>query len=92
MGNQHYSKVANTREASTKKIGHYGRGQIADPKVNMNTGAATTKGNAPTGTNRELGGKEIKISKGTISGTAQGMGAAKKGGKYHWVGPNDSKW
>jgi hypothetical protein len=58
----------------------------------MNTGAATTKGNAPTGTNKELGGKEIKISKGTISGTAQGMGAAKKGGKYHWVGPNDSKW
>mgnify|MGYP003676991157 FL=1 len=92
MGNPHYSKVANTRNASTKKIGHYGRGQIADPKVNMNTGAATTKGNAPTGTNRELGGKEIKISKGTISGTAQGMGAAKKGGKYHWVGPNDSKW
>ena len=40
----------------------------------------------------ELGGKEIKISKGTLSGTAQGMGAAKKGGKYHWVGPNDSKW
>tara|TARA_R100000951_G_scaffold105617_1_gene99531 strand:- start:203 stop:484 length:282 start_codon:yes stop_codon:yes gene_type:complete len=86
------TQTANTRKASTKKIGHYGRGQIADPKVNMNTGAATDKGNAPTGTNRELGGKEIKIAKGTISGTAQGMGAAKKGGKYTWVGPNDSKW
>jgi len=92
MSNPYYSKVANTREASTKKIGHYGRGQIADPKVNMNTGAATTKGNAPTGTNKELGGEEIKLSKGTISGTAQGMGAAKRGGKYTWVGPNDSKW
>ena len=92
MSNPHYSKVANTRDASTKKIGHYGRGQIADPKIHANTGAATTKGNAPTGTNRELGGKEIKITKGTVSGTAQGMGAAKKGGKYTWVGPNDSKW
>jgi len=92
MSNPHYSKVANTRDASTKKIGHYGRGQISDPKINMNTGAATTKGNAPTGTNRELGGKEIKIAKGTISGTAQGMGAAKKGGKYTWVGSTDSKW
>ena len=56
------TQTANTRKASTKKIGHYGRGQIADPKVNMNTGAATDKGNAPTGTNRELGGKEIKIA------------------------------
>jgi len=92
MSNPHYSKVANTRDASTKKIGHYGRGQIADPKIHANTGAATTKGNAPTGTNKELGGEEIKISKGTISGTAQGMGAAKRGGKYTWVGPNDSKW
>ena len=92
MSNPHYSKVANTRNASTKKIGHYGRGQIADPKIHANTGAATTKGNAPTGTNRELGGEEIKITKGTVSGTAQGMGAAKKGGKYTWVGPNDSKW
>ena len=92
MRNPHYSKVANTRDASTKKIGHYGRGQIADPKIHANTGAATTKGNAPTGTNRELGGEEIKITKGTVSGTAQGMGAAKKGGKYTWVGPNDSKW
>ena len=34
----------------------------------------------------------MSLAKGTISGTAQGMGAAKKGGKYHWVGPNDTKW
>ena len=93
MSNPHYSKVANTRNASTKKIGHYGRGQIADPKVNMNTGAATTKGNAPTGTNKELGGKEIKLADGgNITGTAQGMGAAKKGGKYTWVGSNVTDW
>ena len=28
----------------------------------------------------------------TITGTAQGMGAATKGGKYHWAGSKDSKW
>jgi len=93
MSNPHYSKVANTRNASTKKIGHYGRGQIADPKIHANTGAATTKGNAPTGTNREFGGEEIKIASGeNITGTAQGMGAAKKGGKYTWVGSNVTDW
>ena len=93
MSNPHWNKqTTNTRDASTKKIGHYGRGQISTPSIIKNVGAATDKGNAPTGTNRELGGKEIKIAKGTISGTAQGMGAAKKGGKYTWVGPNDSKW
>ena len=93
MSNRIYNtQTTNTREASSKKIGHYGRGQISTPSIIKNVGAATNKGNAPTGTNRELGGEEIKIAKGTISGTAQGMGAAKKGGKYHWVGPNDSKW
>jgi len=93
MSNPRWNKQAtNTREASTKQIGKYGRGQISTPSIIKNVGAATDKGNAPTGTNRELGGEEIKIAKGTISGTAQGMGAAKKGGKYHWVGPNDSKW
>jgi len=92
MSNPRWNNQANTRDASTKKIGHYGRGQVNTPSIIKNVGAATDKGNAPTGTNRELGGEEIKISKGTISGTAQGMGAAKKGGKYHWVGPNDSKW
>ena len=36
--------------------------------------------------------KAISIAKGTIVGSAQGMGAATKGGKYHWAGSKDSKW
>ena len=36
--------------------------------------------------------KAISIAKGTIVDTAQGMGAATKGGRYSWVGPKDSKW
>ena len=36
--------------------------------------------------------KAISIAKGTISGSAQGMGAATKGGKYHWAGSKASKW
>mgnify|MGYP001296923499 CR=1 FL=1 len=36
--------------------------------------------------------KAVSIAKGTITGTAQGMGAATKGGKYSWVGPKDSKY
>ena len=93
MSNRNWNtQTANTRDASTKKVGHYGRGQIETPSINKNVGAATDKGNAPTGTNRAIGGKEIKIAKGTITGTMQGMGAAKKGGKYTWPGPSNSKW
>ena len=55
MSNPRWNKQANTRDASTKKIGHYGRGQISTPSIIKNVGAATDKGNAPTGTNRELG-------------------------------------
>jgi dihydrodipicolinate synthase/N-acetylneuraminate lyase len=36
--------------------------------------------------------KAVSIAVGTVKGTVQGMGAATKGGKYHWVGPKDSKW
>ena len=36
--------------------------------------------------------RSVSLSKGTVSGTVQGMGAATKGGKYHWVGSKDSKW
>ena len=36
--------------------------------------------------------KSVSLSKGTVSGTAQSMGAATKGGKYHGVGSKDSKW
>ena len=36
--------------------------------------------------------KAISIAKGTISGSAKGMGAATKGGSFKWVGSRDSKW
>ena len=36
--------------------------------------------------------RSVSLSKGTVSGTVQGMGAATKGGKYHWAGSKDSKW
>ena len=36
--------------------------------------------------------KAVSIAKGTITGTAQGMGAATKGGKYHWSSKNKSNW
>ena len=36
--------------------------------------------------------KSVSLAKGNVSGTVQGMGAATKGGKYHWVGSKDSKW
>ena len=36
--------------------------------------------------------KAISIAKRSSVGTAQGMGAATKGGKYSWAGSKDSKW
>ena len=36
--------------------------------------------------------KSVSLAKGTVSGTVQKMGAARKGGKYHRVGSKDSKW
>ena len=36
--------------------------------------------------------KSVSIAKGEVSGNAQGMGAATKGGKYHWSGTGNSKW
>ena len=36
--------------------------------------------------------KSVSLSKGNVSGTMQNMGAATKGGKYHWAGSKDSKW
>ena len=36
--------------------------------------------------------KSVSLSKGTVSGTVQSMGAATKGGKYHWSGTGNSKW
>ena len=79
--------TANSRDASGKKIGHYGRGQIETPKTAMNVGAATDKGNAPTSTNRASGGESFKISKGKVTGTVQGQGAVmtNKKQKYTWI-------
>jgi hypothetical protein len=34
---------------------------------------------------KESGGTPFTISKGKVTGTAQGMGAAKKGGRYTWI-------
>ena len=36
--------------------------------------------------------KAVSIAVGTVKGTAQGMGAATKGGKYSWPGSKNSKW
>ena len=84
MSNPHWNKqVTNTRDASTKKVGHYGRGQIDAPTA-VKAGAVTTKGNAPTSEGKASGGTPFKISKGKVSGTTQGVGAARKQ-KYTWI-------
>ena len=36
--------------------------------------------------------KPCPIAEGEIHGTVQGMGAATKGGKYHWSSKNKSNW
>ena len=36
--------------------------------------------------------RSVSIAKGEVSGTMQSMGAATKGGKYHWSGTGNSKW
>ena len=85
MSNRIYNtQTTNTREASSKKIGHYGRGQN-DAPAPVKAAAVTTKGNAPSSMGKESGGTSFTITKGNVSGTAQGMGAAKKGGKYTWI-------
>ena len=84
MSNPHWNKqTAPTRDAATKKIGHYGRGQHDAPKP-VHAGAATDKGNAPTSEGKESGGTSFKISKGKVTGSTQGVGAAKKQ-KYTWI-------
>ena len=45
----------------------------------------------PNATSKEKE-KPVAIAKGEISGTVQGMGAATKGGKYHWSSKNKSNW
>ena len=76
---RHNTQTANTREASTQKIGSYGRGQNDAPKA-VEAGAITTKGIAPAAGKAQ----EISISKGKVTGKSLGMGAATKGGDYTW--------
>ena len=93
MSNPHYSKTANSREASTKKIGSYGRGQNEVPSA-VEAGAITTKGIAPAkGKAQDITPEGVKAQAtsgkdqnqdGKVSGTKLGMGAATKGGKYTW--------
>ena len=84
MSNSNWNKsTANSRDASGKKIGHYGRGHAEIPKA-VKAGAITTKGIAPTSEGKASGGESFKISKGKITGTTQGVGAARKQ-KYTWT-------
>ena len=84
MSNPLWNKsTANSRDASGKKIGHYGRGHAEIPKP-VKAGAITTKGIAPTSEGKASGGESFKISKGKITGTTQGVGAARKQ-KYTWT-------
>jgi hypothetical protein len=84
MSNPLWNKsTANSRDASGKKIGHYGRGHVEVPKP-VKAGAITTKGIAPTSEGKASGGTSFKISKGKVTGTTQGVGAARKQ-KYTWI-------
>ncbi len=84
MSNPLWNKsTANSREVSGKKIGHYGRGQV-DVPTPVKAGAVTDKGIAPTSEGKESGGTSFKISKGKVTGSTQGVGAAKKQ-KYTWI-------
>jgi hypothetical protein len=76
---RHNTQTANTREASTKKIGSYGRGQNDIPNA-VEAAAVTTKGIAPA----KGKAQDITVEQGKVTGTKLGMGAAKKGGKYTW--------
>ena len=76
---RHNTQTANTREASTQKIGSYGRGQNNIPNA-VEAAAVTTKGIAPA----KGKAQDITVEKGKVSGTMQSMGAAKKGGDYTW--------
>ena len=85
MSNQNWNKkTANTRENVGKKAGTWSdRGKIDIPKA-VKAGAVTAKGIAPTSEGKESGGTSFKISKGKVSGTTQGVGAARKQ-TYTWT-------
>ena len=77
-------KTANSREASGKKAGVWSdRGTAEAPKA-VRAGAITTKGIAPTSEGKASGGESFKISKGKVTGTTKGVGAARKQ-TYTWI-------
>ena len=77
-------KTANSREASGKKAGVWSdRGTAEAPKA-IRAGAITTKGIAPTSEGKASGGESFKISKGKVTGTTKGVGAARKQ-TYTWI-------
>ena len=70
-----------------KKEAHYGRGKVSIAKP-VEAGVVSDKGNV-----KGHGGQPLKMAGNRpITGTMQGMGAAKKGGKYTWTGTNNTKW
>ena len=79
MSNPRYNTQSTNPRTGSKGGGSYGRGQISIPTP-IEAGAVTTKGVAPA----KGKAQEISISKGQETGTALGMGAATKGGKYTW--------
>ena len=85
MSNANWNKsTANSREASGKRAGVWSdRGTAEAPKA-IRAGAITTKGIAPTSEGKASGGESFKISKGRVTGTTQGVGAARKQ-KYTWI-------
>jgi len=85
MSNRNWNKVTtNTRDNVGKKSGRWSdRGTVEIPKA-VKAGAVTTKGIAPTSEGKESGGTSFKISKGKVTGTTQGVGAARKQ-TYTWT-------
>tara|TARA_R110002050_G_scaffold244258_1_gene380830 strand:+ start:321 stop:608 length:288 start_codon:yes stop_codon:yes gene_type:complete len=89
MSNIRFNTQTNNSRGSTsnKKEGHYGRGQVSIPKP-VEAGVVSDKGNV-----KGHGGQPLKMAGNKpITGTMQGMGAAKKGGKYTWTGTNNTEW
>ena len=85
MSNRNWNKVTtNTRDNVGKKAGRWSdKGTIEAPKA-VKAGAITTKGIAPTSEGKASGGTSFKISKGKVTGTTQGVGAARKQ-TYTWT-------
>ena len=82
------SKGGNMSNPNWNKDSNAGRNSKGGVKGNWSDRGTISVPN-PTPKEKE---KAISIAKGTVVGSAKGMGAATKGGKYHWAGSKDSKW